>query len=348
MKNTQEEINKYIQLRPRYKQLSQKIALIIQEVLEIENINFHAVTQRAKDIESFSKKIEKPKYNDPFNQLTDLAGIRIITYVEDDVLKVCKIIEKLFHIDKENSLDKSDELGTDKVGYKSVHYICELPENRTSLLEYSRFKGLKFEIQIRTILQHSWAEIEHDKNYKFAGELPKEIKRRFKLLAGSLEIADREFNQLALEIDNYAKTVREQTEKGELNIPINTTSVKEYLITKYSKEIEQGLIEPNFSNSSQESIIVRELHNFGLKTLEDIEKIIPEDLIKNMKKIPEYETNFLGLLRNILLIKDYKKYFKKSYENDWAALGPEDNSLFSNYNIDEYELVQEIEEFRAK
>jgi putative GTP pyrophosphokinase len=344
----QESINKYILLRTRYKQLAQKISSIVQEVMEIEKLNFHNVTYRAKEIDSFSKKLEKPKYDQPFNQITDLAGIRIICYVEDDVQKVCSVIEKLFTIDKENSLDKSTELGIDKVGYKSVHYVCELPNNRTQLLEYSRFKGLKFEIQIRTILQHSWAEIEHDKNYKFSGELPKEIKRRFKLLAGSLELADREFNRLSVEIDKYSKTVKERTERGELNIPINSTSLKQYLATKYNKEIKLGLIEPHFATSTKESQIIRELNNFGLKTLYELDKIIPKDYGNILKKQTNYETNFLGLLRNFLLIKDYKKYFDKSFENDWSALGEYDDKVLIHYNIYESELFGELEKSKAK
>ena len=338
----QEEINKYITLYPRYKQLSQKIAIVIQEVLEIEGINFHAVTSRAKEIESFSKKIEKPKYNDPFNQITDLAGIRVISYVEDDVQVIGQIIERLFTVDTKNSLDKSHELGTDKVGYKSVHFICELPKSRTKLLEYSRFKGLKFEIQVRTILQHSWAEIEHDKNYKFSGELPDDIKRRFKLLAGTLEMADIEFNRLSKEIDDYSLKVREKTEKGELEIPINSTSLKQFLITRFKNEIDNNLLEPNFNGSDNELIVIKELNDFGLTSLSDLDKIIPSKLIEELNEIHENGTNFIGLIRNILLVSDYKKYFQKSYQNDWAHFSPISDFLFENYNLKLEDLESEM------
>jgi|TARA_B110000503_G_scaffold99454_1_gene148796 hypothetical protein len=59
--NEQETINKYIELRPLYKKLAEKIAQIIREVLEINQINYHAINYRAKEIDSFSKKIDKPK-----------------------------------------------------------------------------------------------------------------------------------------------------------------------------------------------------------------------------------------------------------------------------------------------
>jgi len=347
MNKIQDDINKYILVRPRYKQLAQKISIILQEVLEIEGINYHAVNFRAKEIESFADKVENPKYNDPLNQITDLAGIRVIAYVEDDVIKIRSIIEKLFTIDPANSLDKSEELGTDKVGYKSVHYICELPENRTVLLEYSRFKQLRFEIQVRTILQHSWAEIEHDKNYKFSGELPKEIKRRFKLLAGSLEIADREFNQLSKEIDKYSIEVKEKTERGELDILINSTSLKQYMITKFESAITKEVVEPTFHSSAYESVIIRELNNFGLKTLNDLNKIIPDDFISVIEHM-NYHTNFLGILRNILLISNYENYFEKCYKNDWDDIIPDEDFMFSHYNIDPLEIATKLNEVNQK
>jgi len=177
----------YSQNRSVYQHLCNKIHNIIAELLEINSINIHAIFSRAKEVDSFSEKIKDIKYDDPQSQITDLAGIRIICYVESDLTLICKILEDNFTIDPVNSLDKSKLLGIDKVGYKSVHYIAELKEDRIQLPEYKKFKEVKFEIQIRTILQHAWAEIEHDRNYKFSGELPDDIKRRFKLIEGTLE-----------------------------------------------------------------------------------------------------------------------------------------------------------------
>lgn len=74
-----------------------------------------------------------------------------------------------FSIDEGNSGNKADMLETDKVGYLSVHYFLKLNNKRLALSEYKGYKGLKCEVQVRTLLQHAWAEIEHDRNYKFAG-----------------------------------------------------------------------------------------------------------------------------------------------------------------------------------
>jgi len=326
-------IEQFIQIRPLYKKLATKVALILEELLELNNINFHVVNFRAKTVESFSAKIKNPKYLDPLNNLTDLAGIRIIGYVEDDVKQITRIVENIFDIDPKNSLDKSIELGVDKVGYKSVHYVCTLPESRTCLPEFERFKGLKFEIQIRTILQHSWAEIEHDKNYKFSGELPPEIQRRFKLVAGNLELADREFNQLSKDIDSYSKSIKESTEMGNLDISLNSTALKQFLNTKFEKLVSSGLVRPDFNGTQNESNVLLELRNFGINTLADLDKHIDKTFeqiyLDNGKS-----DNFLGLVRLIMMSSDINKYFIKSYNNNWGTLADGHDGILSNLGID--------------
>lgn len=272
-----------------------------------------------------------------------MAGIRIIGYVEDDVKQICQIIEELFDCDPNNSLDKSLELGVDKVGYKSVHYVCSLSKERIDLPEYERFKNMKFEIQIRTILQHSWAEIEHDKNYKFSGELPPDIQRRFKLVAGSLELADREFNQLSNDIDNYAKSVKKSTEKGELNIKLNSTALKQFLTTKFQELIELGILQPDFNGSKNESIILEEFRSFGIETLEDIDRIIDKNLISAIKERLE-STNLLGLSRLIMLSSDLETYMKKSYHGQWGGLAEQNDLVLSDLGIDIKKLEKYLEE----
>ena len=138
--NKEEAIQWYAQNRGLYKKLAQKIHTIILELLEENNITVHAVTNRAKEIDSFKNKIGNPKYDDPLNQITDFSGIRIIAYVEDDLTPICDIIKDVFEIDEDNSGDKSEELGTDRVGYKSIHYIAKIKSDRLNLPEYKKFK----------------------------------------------------------------------------------------------------------------------------------------------------------------------------------------------------------------
>lgn len=172
-------IDWYKQNRSIFCQLSDKAHTILVDLLKEAEIAVHDVSCRAKEVDSFAKKAEDERYTAPETQITDLSGGRIIAYVESDLEPIKKIIEENFDIDWPNSLDKSEKLGIDKVGYRSIHYICTLSKERLRLPEYKKFEGKKFEIQIRTLLQHVWAEVEHDRSYKFSGVLPNHLKRRF-------------------------------------------------------------------------------------------------------------------------------------------------------------------------
>lgn len=115
-------------------------------------------------------------------------------------------------------------------------------------------------------------------------------------------------------------------------------------MTRFSKEIQENLIDPNIG-SSIESTVIRELLSFGLIKLYDLDNIIPKNLlsivIKHYSPIDQ-NINFIGLIRIILLINDYKKYFKKSYQNDWEFFEPDDDLLFKHYNINLKNLELEL------
>lgn len=310
----------YIKNRPIYKRLSSKVEALLTEVFDMENISYHIVTSRAKDIESVKVKSNNDKYSNPINQIQDFAGIRVITYVEDEVSQVCKVIEDNFTIDKNNSSDKSDDLGVDKVGYKSVHYVATLKKDRLKLPEYQQYKDKFFEIQVRTILQHAWAEIEHDRNYKFSGKLPNDISRRFKILSGALEMADREFNSISQEIDNISIDVKDRTQSGDLDIPLSSTTLTQFLNNRFSSLIEsmdEGVV-------VSDSVIIDELARFDITTLDELNRIIPEDIEDFYRKSYTERLYEMGMVRSLMLLNDYNKYFSVANINHFDSWqGPE-------------------------
>lgn len=319
----------YSQKRPLYELLSKKVRDLIDEVLHSEKINYASIEFRAKTIESFKRKLEKGITFKP-EEMQDLAGIRIIGYVKSDIEKTTEIVKKLFEIDENRSMDKSAILGTDKVGYRSIHLIAKYPKERTKWIEYKQFEGLYFEIQIRTILQHAWAEIQHDRNYKFSGILPKEIQRRFSLLSGHLELADNEFDSISQAIEKYSTQVSEKTKMGDLKIPIDSTSLRQYLIDNFG---DIHAIKPIFGpedNASKE--LINELKDMDINTLEELDKIIPPKFKEALIKY-EKDSNFAGLIRHILIIHDKDKYFKKAWKHHWSGFSKSNDNVYSFYEI---------------
>lgn len=334
MKN--DVIDWYIKTRPTYKRLAAKVESLLSEVFEMENISYHMITSRAKTIESVRGKISKDKYDNPIDQVQDFAGIRIITYVEDEVSKVSDVIERTFDIDYDNSSNKSDDLGLDKVGYKSVHFIASLDKSRLKLPEYKQYKNKCFEIQIRTILQHAWAEIEHDRNYKYTGKLPPDIGRRFKLLAGMLEMADREFNSISNDIDQTSEQTALSAEQGNYDIPISSTTLATFLSTRFSS-LTKG--EP-IKSYDRDGILVGEMERFGLKTLADFNQIIPTDFESTLESInKEAKVSDVGIVRRVLMINNYDKYFSEAKDSEftiWTSYDDDgvEQKFFDHYGVD--------------
>lgn len=265
----QKAINSYISVRSLYEAYGNVLKDVIEKCLAEDDIKYHSIESRAKSIESFGEKackpsdenLDKPKYPDPLINITDLTGVRIITFFPktlDDVNMILyKELEVIEKSDKSDLLDQEERLG-----YKSVHYLIRLKQSRCVLPEYKKFGAFVAEIQVRTILQHAWAEIEHDIEYKSAITIPSSIKRRFMALAGLLEIADREFQSIQYDDETNRVLANESVEQGLLDeVEITPDALKAYLdkklgsdgrMTDYSYSYDaRMLIKMGFSNFKQ-------------------------------------------------------------------------------------------------
>ena len=190
--------------------LAPRIRDLLGQLLAERGLLVHSVAARVKERPSLERKVRrhKPPYRS-LGDVTDLVGARIVTYFTGDVDEVAKVIEDEFSIDL-RSRDPRAAIEPDRFGYLSLHYVVTLSPARLLLPEWARFAGLAFEIQIRTILQHAWAEIEHDRGYHTPDEVPPHVRRRWSRVAALLEIADSEFMTLRGEALPASAGSREQ------------------------------------------------------------------------------------------------------------------------------------------
>lgn len=188
----QEYVNWYMSNRSLYRDLADEIHKILSAILKKREIKIREIKSREKDLESFKRKLQEGVTFNPKN-MQDLSGIRIICFVKSDVKAICDVIENSFDvIDKKESTSRNDFSG-----YSDIKYTCKLTKARIiSAEELKQFENKYFEIQIRTILQDAWSEIEHDDLYKNTVQIPEDLRRRFFLVSNVLESADNELDNL--------------------------------------------------------------------------------------------------------------------------------------------------------
>lgn len=207
--------------RERLSRCGVTLQVLAERLLADRKLSVHSVTHRIKSEESMVAK-RKRKGGRP---LTDVIGLRIITYFQDDVAAVASMINEEFDVDEANSLDKGTILDPDRFGYLSVHYVAQFKASRLELREYAEFYSQAFEFQVRSILQHAWAEIEHDLGYKAVAEVPRDVRRRFSRLAGLLELGDEEFSALRRDLVEHRRVVESSVASGRGDVSLDRDTI---------------------------------------------------------------------------------------------------------------------------
>lgn len=170
----------------------------------------YQVSIRHKARDSFFDKIISRNYDNDydFTNMPDIVGARIVGYTKSDVNKLIEVVRKEFVIHEID--DKHMGLGQKETGYQSVHIIASLKHPNYQDKDYEKYKDIKFEIQVRTVLQESWAALNHKKNYKFKGYLPQETKRALYLFSGTLELLDDQLERISNEVLNSVKSLKDK------------------------------------------------------------------------------------------------------------------------------------------
>lgn len=276
-----------------------------------EKVVLSSISGRVKDrdecIGKFSRKYRTElEGNDEGYQIkdhiTDLIGLRIVCLHEKDIDIIGEILKEEFKViditDKTQIMNEKEN----SFGYKGLHLDLKLNEKRQEMSEYKRFSNLRFEIQIRTIIQDAWSVLDHKIQYKKTP--PTHIKRRINALAALFEIADKEFFSLSEEI-------KQAFESAKLN--------------SSSKNV------PNDAKLDVFSFIAITSHHFKNYEFEDykvdsfVEEILSFDSTLTVEKLNS------TLIANIGCVKKYDEFLSE-YNDD----------LFRKHSLNPYTQIRHI------
>ncbi len=221
-------VQRYAAVQPELHEVTDQLVALVTTLLDDAGINYLSVTGRAKSVSSFAAKADRsvggrPLYTDPLTEITDQVGVRVITYLHSDVAAVADLLgDQLTVLDDRDMGQETAREG--RFGYASRHLLVRTPGANENVAQ----------VQVRTVLQHAWAEFEHAIRYK--GTIPAEhvpdLDRRFTLAAGLLELADREFTQIR---DQLQATVPEQRLDADTADPrIDGRDLATFLGTQYA------------------------------------------------------------------------------------------------------------------
>lgn len=261
-----------------YSDFALAIQSILEQLLKSHDYKYTFVNCRAKDLVKLKEKIVKKekegKVYKKLESIEDLAGVRVIFYLESDRKKFLEILENEFggnarieNEDKEN-------------GYKATHVILSLDKKRSSLAEYKKYSGLKCEVQLTSIFYHAWSELEHDITYK----------------------KDETLKKYGLEklSDSFSKMIEHVTSASMIADHINT----KYLMLKKASRVIDSNLSKRVSKSSNDEVYEM------LQLFEDLEDKDPDDVLSLVKSV----LNKKPSKQRILSIFGTSKMYGKKHE----------------------------------
>ena len=177
--------------------LAEKVEALLKDHFNGEP-RIDRIVARAKSVESFIKKAAKNmhgkcKYDDPLNQIQDQVGARIVTYYLDDIKNVEDIVLRYFRPVELITVVPDSEW---EFGYFGKHFVLFVPEDLLDVPPSTQTCPRFFELQIKTLFQHAWAEANHDLGYKPAWEWSSEDMRRIAFVSAQAWGSDTVFNDL--------------------------------------------------------------------------------------------------------------------------------------------------------
>lgn len=262
-------LNDYERQREGLKALGTTLEARLRALLEKAAVPVELVTWRLKSPASLAQKISRPEktYRHLWD-VTDLVALRVATSFDDHVDQVSRLIEQHFRVDFAHSATQ-----TKPAGYRSVHYVCALDDAAAPHADF------RFEIQVRTVLQHAWAQVEHDLGYKADDAVPEAIRRRFSRVAALLEIADQEFVSIRRELATSRDEARVTLAKSGA-LPIDLVSldalVRQSAVETLDAEVAAALSVKLADRPFFPDYLVKVLVAAGLSTTADVLRAVAE------------------------------------------------------------------------
>ncbi|MGN7613599.1 hypothetical protein ACQZV8_16110 [Magnetococcales bacterium HHB-1] len=270
-------LESFSEKRELYQDFMNRQIALLKEFTKENGPALFSITGEVMEADKLRKLLMDPKNKyKTLEEIDHLIKLRIILFFERGVDKIDYLIHREFKIIHSRIEDRGDHMDPDRYGYRDRSYTIELLDNRLELIEYKRFKGCKAKIQVGSLLQFVWSEIQNELGYTSKDVFPKERRREYARVAGLLEMADLEFN----EIYNFIKPHKQ--EEMQQTLPLTQDTLINYIrtnsvVTKQDKAIsdtyEKTIVEDKFYAIN----IYKALKSLGFEDINTLEKSLQHD-----------------------------------------------------------------------
>ena len=283
MTNLQQLHQRYQEFCTRYPNAAADFLGAIEDVLSDAGLTYDHVTARVKEWRSLRSKSRKRRpdgmlmYPHPWQDIHDLIGVRVTTYHSTEIPRIIEALTEVFEVRR--SVDKTAQTRVSgSFGYGSHHLILRVPPARvTPVLQ--AYAGRELEVQIRTVLQHAWAEFEHDIRYKRrgnTGKLAPEVDRAFTLAAGLIELADQQFDLIAAQ-----QSATDTTAPIDLDVKFTAETLPGIIALLHGNTIPQSRLE-------HYHWLEELLHAHGLTTVAQLTELMSPANLEQVKTALHY------------------------------------------------------------
>ncbi len=201
----EELLPQYNEQLSHFKHLKTAGIAALKRELQKRSLKVESVSGRIKAFDKLQTKASAKNMSNPFTEMSDIVGLRVICLFQSDIDTVKDIIRQTFDVVKED--DKLSDREKDVFNYGGTHFDVRLRDisddettsgvNSTS----SDLHGMVFEIQIKTICQHAWSVISHNLFYKPKNDndIAHANERDFYAINGLFYVADTHFEMIKLQ-----------------------------------------------------------------------------------------------------------------------------------------------------
>lgn len=283
MTNLQQLHQRYQEFCTRYPNAAADFLGAIEDVLSDAGLTYDHVTTRVKEWRSLRSKSRKRRpdgtlmYPHPWQDIHDLIGVRVTTYHSTEIPRIIEALTEVFEVRR--SVDKTAQTRVSgSFGYGSHHLILRVPPARVAPV-LQAYAGREFEVQIRTVLQHAWAEFEHDIRYKRrgnTGKLAPEVDRAFTLAAGLIELADQQFDLIAAQ-----QSATDTTAPIDLDVKFTAETLPGIIALLHGNTIPQSRLE-------HYHWLEELLHAHGLTTVAQLTELMTPANLERVKTALHY------------------------------------------------------------